>query len=317
MNKKIVIAPIFCETHLVKHQIPNIIDIIDPDIIIYNEGMWPNGTEGEVSLSKEWLDKYTLNGEGKRGFDFNELKQVINEAQEKYPDTKIILNEMDFSDCIDKHPYDFVGTKCYVKANSNFKELGIDVQVGDYIFLFEGDTFYHEDAKDDIQGYVQQLELNTGFRSIVVDFIQNQHYTECVNWQDVNGMSPLHVDNPYSKSRRVCVRVGESGEFYHNVLSNFMTQDYSMLYPTELMTYHYAWWRPGKYLDLRCEQLMRSDNYWKNYCKGLEEAKKAEDDLITVRPTISEDNPRRYIKKISISHPKHIKEHINWRNDEN
>ena len=31
--KKIVTIPIFCESHLVKYQIPNIIDTINPDII--------------------------------------------------------------------------------------------------------------------------------------------------------------------------------------------------------------------------------------------------------------------------------------------
>ena len=39
MSKKIVIVPVFCEAHLVKFQIPNIIDTIDPDYIIYNEAI--------------------------------------------------------------------------------------------------------------------------------------------------------------------------------------------------------------------------------------------------------------------------------------
>ena len=125
--KKIVIIPIFCESHLVKYQIPNLIDTINPDIIIYIEGMFPQGTEGTKTISKEWLEKYTLNGEGKRGFDFNELEDIVKDAQQKYPNTKIILNKIDYSDCIDKHPYDFTGTKCYVKANTNFSELGISL----------------------------------------------------------------------------------------------------------------------------------------------------------------------------------------------
>ena len=44
--KKIVIVPVFCEAHLVRFQISNIIDTIDPDVIIYNEGMFPAGPEG-------------------------------------------------------------------------------------------------------------------------------------------------------------------------------------------------------------------------------------------------------------------------------
>ena len=53
--KKIVIIPIFCESHLVKYQIPNIIDTINPDVIIYNEGMFPSGTEGTKETHKVFI----------------------------------------------------------------------------------------------------------------------------------------------------------------------------------------------------------------------------------------------------------------------
>ena len=274
--KKIVIIPVFCDTHFIKFQIPNIIDTINPDIIIYNEGMFPQGTEGTKTISKEWLEKYTLNGEGKRGFDFNELEDIVKDAQQKYPNTKIILNKIDYSDCIDKHPYDFTGTKCYVKANTNFSELGIELEEGDFIFPLEGDTFHHENSKTEIEGYLSQLKPDSGIRSVVVDFVQNQYYTEHVNWVQVGDISPLDSMNPHSKKRRMCVCYG-SDDFYRSVLSNFMTQRYDMLYLTDLITYHYAWWRPGKYLELRCEQLDRSDEYWKNYLAGMDKAKEAKD----------------------------------------
>ena len=76
MNKKIVIIPVFCDTHFIKFQIPNIIDTINPDIIIYNEGMFPVGPESCTMMSDGFLEKYTLNGEGKRGFDYLELKNI-------------------------------------------------------------------------------------------------------------------------------------------------------------------------------------------------------------------------------------------------
>ena len=199
--KKIVIIPIFCESHLVKYQIPNIIDTINPDIIIYNEGMFPSGTEGTKKINEEWIKKYTLNGEGKRGFDFDELEKIIENAQNDYPDVKIILNKIDYSDCIDKGSYDFVGTKCYVKANSNFKELGIELEEGDFIFPLEGDTFHHQDSKDEIDGYLQQLKPDSGIKSIVVDFVQNQYYTEHINWQP----PVLDSSNPFVKCRRMCM----------------------------------------------------------------------------------------------------------------
>jgi hypothetical protein len=308
--KKIVTIPIFCESHLVKYQIPNLIDTINPDIIIYNEGMFPSGTEGTKKIDEDWIKKYTLNGEGKRGFDFYKLEKIIEDAQQEYPNVKIILNKMDYSDCIDKGKYDFVGTKCYVKANTNFSELGIELEEGDFIFPLEGDTFHHEKSKPAIDYFIENLKPDEGIRSVVVDFIQNQYYTEHVNWQEYNGISPLSPLNKFAKKRRFCVCYGTE-EFYESVLANFMTQKYDMLYLGELVTYHYAWWRPGKYLDLRCEQLDRPKEYWESYLKGMEQAKKAEDDLIVVRPQSSIE-ARRYLKKINIEHPKHIVNHPNY-----
>ena len=77
--KKIVIVPVFCEAHLVRFQIPNIIDTIDPDVIIYNEGMFPAGPESTTDMATDFKDKYTL--DGKRGFDYLELKPLLARMQ--------------------------------------------------------------------------------------------------------------------------------------------------------------------------------------------------------------------------------------------
>ena len=55
--KKVVIIPVFCEAHLVKFQIPNIIDTINPDYIIYHEGMFPRGPESSTSGNDNFLQK--------------------------------------------------------------------------------------------------------------------------------------------------------------------------------------------------------------------------------------------------------------------
>ena len=44
-----------------------------------------------------------------------------------------------------------------------------------------------------------------------------------------------------------------------------MTQQYPMLYPTDLITYHYVWWRPEKYKKMRFAQLNRGDNFWETF----------------------------------------------------
>lgn len=293
--KKIVIAPVFCETHLIKYQIPNIIDTIDPDYIIYNEGMFPAGPESSTKVDRNFIKNYTLDGH--RGFDYEELREVIKDAQEKYPNTKIILNEMNY-------PNNLSAPECYALACSNFEELGIKIEKGDYIFPFEGDVFHLESAKREIEGYMSQLEPDTGFRTIWLDFMETQNYVEkknLVGWKRGDG-----------RSRRVCIRFGTWG-FYRNVLLNFMTQQYPMLYPTDLITYHYCWFRPQKYKQLRFDQLNRGVGYWENFDKGLQQIRNENPKTdVVLRPESPVDSNNRYAAYLEIEHPTAIKQHPNF-----
>jgi hypothetical protein len=311
MSKKIVIIPTFCESHLIKHQIPNIIDTIDPDYIIYNEGMFPNGTEGNKQLNKEWLDKYTLNGEGKRGFDFIELKQIIEDAQKEYPNTKIILNEMEYIPGM-------TSTDCFRKASTNFEELGINIEEGDYIFPYEGDVFHHEDSKAEIQHYMDQLKPGEGFRSIWIDYMQNFWYVEKCRIKPWLNDTRHHHDGNYM-SRRICFRYDKGGVKYLNMINNFMTVDYhnpisgyGMLYPTDLITYHYAWIRPGKFRDLRCDQLARPNGYWDRFIDALNMCDEYKHNEVCARPNKG-TNTGAFVKFFSkFPHPKHIRNHELW-----
>ena len=287
--KKIVISPLFCESHLVKYQIPNIIETINPDYIIYNEGLFPGATEGKKKLTSDWISKYTL--DGKRGFDYLDLEKIIQDAQSKYKDTKIILNKMDYS--VGMTPID-----CYINSTTNFDEFNIKIEEGDCLFPFEGDVFHHENVKNEIDGYINQIEPNQGFKSHWLEFVANQFYVE----------KKTLIEN--QQSRKICVKFGDMS-FYTNVLSQFISQDYNMLYPTELTTYHYAWWRPKKFLDLRCEQLERNDGYWKDFRRAMDLANECNLEEINNRPSISTDpsNINVWLKKIDIEHPEHIKKH--------
>lgn len=311
MGKKIVIVPTFCESHLIKHQIPNIIDTIDPDYIIYNEGMFPNGTEGNKQLNKEWLNKYTLNGEGKRGFDFSELKNIIKSAQKTYPKIKIILNEMEYNQGMSS-------TDCYFKATNNFKELGIDIEEGDYIFPYEGDVFHHEDSKAEIQYYIDKIKPGEGFRSIWVDYMQNFWYADKRTIKQHLNDPKHHYEGNYM-SRRICFRYDKGGIKYRNMIRNFMTtnyhdpiEGYGMLYPTDLVTLHYAWIRPGKFRELRCDQLQRQPGYWESFTKSLDKCDNYEFNEICIRHNFTHLT-NGYVKFFNhFEHPKHIKSHELW-----
>ena len=270
--------------------------------------MFPVGPESNTLVDENFLKKYTLNGEGKRGFDYLELKQIVKDAQEKYEGVKIILNEMEYTDD-EVTPTSVIGsaTRNYILACSNFEELGIEVNEGDYIFPFEGDVFHHEDSKEEIEGYLKQLEPNQGFRSKWIDFVGNQYYGEKYS------LKPFLLEDPswaeQGRSRKICIRFGDM-ETYQEILTQFEKNVYPMLFPTDLTTYHYAFWRPGVYKDLRSAQLNRYNGYWESFYNGVDKVYDNKYFEIDVRPVQEEHLTSRYISFFDISHPKHIKEHI-------
>jgi hypothetical protein len=307
MSKKIVIVPTFAESHLIKCQIPNIIDTINPDYIVYQEGLFPNGTEGNKVYDSNWLDKYTK--DGLRGFDFDELKKIVDDANQVYDKTEIILNEVNYLAGMSS-------TDCYVSSCLNLENLGIKFEEGDYIFPYEGDVFHHEDDKDNIQSYMNQIEPGQGFRSIWIDYMQNFWYVEKQRIKPY--LYPNQEDN--YMTRRICVRYDKDGHFYKKVLDNFMTVDYhnpiggyGMLYPTDLITYHYAWIRPGKFRDLRCDQLQRVGTYWEDFCVGLDLADEYTLSEIAIRPRLLDTDSSKFIKFFDkFKHPKHLRKHQSW-----
>lgn len=296
MSKKIVIMPIFCEAHLVEYQIPNIIDTINPDYIIYNEGMFPRGPESTTNVTQQFIQEYTL--DGKRGFDFELLEEIIKKAQKKYTSTEIILNKMEYPDFLTN------ASECYYRAVSNFRDFGISLEEGDYIFPYEGDVFHLESAKNEIQGYMDQLDPDTGFKSNWIDFIENQYYCERCT------LKPF-IEKIEGRHRKICIRYGTE-KFFKDVMLNFVSQKYPMLYPTDLVTYHYCWWRPGKYKQLRYDQLNRPPEYWKQFDKVLDQIKQLKEKELVLRPDKPVTSTTRYASYWEIEHPEAIKNHTNY-----
>lgn len=298
MNKKIVIVPVFCETHLVKLQIDNIFDTINPDILVYNEGMFPHGPESSTNMIG-FKEKYTINREGKRGFDYPELQEIIFEAQKKYKDKKIILNEMSYDQSISS------ASEHYVHACTNFKDLNVEINEGDYIFPYEGDVFHLEKNKDLIETHVARLKPNEGFKSVWIDFMQNQYYAELAT------LKPF-FKNEEGRHRKICIRYGTI-DYLKSILKNFERQKYQTLIPTDLITYHYCWFRKNKYKLLRYDQLQRQDYYWRFFDEGLKQIDTLQYAHVCMRP--DKQGTYRYASAISIDHPNAIKTHENYVNE--
>src|SRR5690606_22270555 len=103
----------------------------------------------ESATGEGFKKKYTLGVAGKRGFDFDELEFIISEAQSKYPNTNIILNEMDYKN-------QDAATNYYERC-SNFAQLGITLDEGDLIYPYEGDVFHLESDKEKLDEAADRL----------------------------------------------------------------------------------------------------------------------------------------------------------------
>jgi hypothetical protein len=189
-------------------------------------------------------------------------------------------------------------------AYTNFDDLGIDLKEGDYIFPFEGDVFHHESSAEEINNYVKQIKPNQGFKSIWIDYLETQFYTEKTNWEPDGGVY---------KQRKIAVCYGDL-EFLKNVVSNFESQKYPMLYPTDLITHHYCWWRPGKFKELRYDLINRDKGYWENFELGLMNIRNSKHKKdIAIRHHLPENHIMRYARYIEFDQPKHVKEHPNYK----
>jgi hypothetical protein len=296
MSKRIVIIPNFGESHLIKCQIPNLIDTINPDIVIYNEGLFPKGPESRTVIDEVFKSKYCYK-DTNLAWDTLITQQLIKEAQDKYPNTRWIHNEMKFKSGMN-------GSEAYVHAVSNWDELGITINQGDFIFPYEPDIFHLESDKVGIDYLLSQLKFDEGFTSIWLDFLETQNYIEKCNNPWAGGQT---------KRRKLAICYG-TDKFYKHVTSQYESQNYSMLHASDLITYHYNWFRFGKNKNLRYDQIVRRPEYWKEFENGLQtiqfNSKNNIREEVILRP--SRNNITRFASYINIEHPNAIKEHLNY-----
>lgn len=297
MSKRIVIIPNFGESHLIKCQIPNLVDTINPDVVIYNEGLFPTGPESKTIINESFRQKYCYENTN-LAWDTIETQQLIFEANQKYPQTKWIHNEIKF-------PANLGASDAYTYAVSNFEDLGISIAPGDFIFPYEPDIFHLESDSQKITDLLVQLKLDEGITSTWLDFLETQNYIEKCN-------------NPWigrARGRKLVIRFGTLN-FYKKIVSQFESQNYSMLKSSNLLTYHYNWFRFGKNKELRYDQIVRKEEYWKNFEIGLQQIRhNSERNIqqeVLLRPT--RNDITQHASYINIQQPKAIKSHPNYVN---
>jgi hypothetical protein len=299
--KKLVIIPTFASAHFLEHWIPNMQEIIQPDLILIREAFFWGGIENKGHVDNdEFKSKWIYPGTN-AGFDWEETCRICSEYANVILDTFTPANQ---------------------DANKAFLEsitLNLDqyVEVGDVVFVLEPDVFIHENDKDKIDQYVSQLEIGHGYRLKWVDFLETQYYTELIN-----------IHQP--KIRRFCYRFDNIDNF-RAAMDGYMSQSYPRLKQIDdMFVFHYAWWNPGKYRQLRYDLIHRSDpKYWTDFEAGLQQIRNVKvwdrnlmngelvdrreiniPDKITLRPSRHDEG--RFAKFIDVDHPFAIKPHPNF-----
>lgn len=317
--RKIIILPSFASSHLLKCSIPNWIDIIEPDIILINEGLFPEGPENKGHIDDEFRQKwchcdYWTHKENDHlidvsnvGFDWNEtLDFVANLIKEKHEGNSKIPH-------IEVRTINYKNTdvnECFLEAISN-PDIFI---TGDIIFPLEPDVLFHQDDKEKIHKLISEVKAGEGLQCAWKDFLETQFYVEAIN-----EVSP--------KWRRFCYCF-DTMKNYRSAMNAFMSQNYSKLKKaTDFFAFHYPWFVSGKWKELRYELIYRKDpQYWKDFDIGLEWIKLKseifikrenkgnlnyeEPDSVMIRPSRTDEG--KYAKFVNISHPKHIENHPNW-----
>lgn len=312
--RKIVIIPSFASAHFLKHWIPNVIDAIEPDVIIINEGLMPQGPENKTRIDNDFRKKWCYNKHNYTfnvGFDWDILGMYIdpyiNSGKQLYV-----------------QPIEFKSTdanECFLESITKFGPRHNFPVVGDIIFPLEPDAFHHEVDKQKIHDRVSQLKPGEGISTKWVDFLETQYYTEGIN-----------LVQPKYRRFAYCY---DNMDNYKAAMNGFMSQNYTRLQKVDdFITYHYCWFQPEPYKTLRYELIHRSDpKYWEDFEIGLSLIRNSgkaisaffelsrmanytgdnisnQPDKIIIRPSRSDEG--RYAKFIDISHPKHIQEHPNF-----
>lgn len=303
--KRIVILPEFASSHFLKCAIPNWIDVLEPNVIIINTSIFPNGPENKKKIDDDFKRKWCYK-DTNAGFDYDETLDFISQLTiERHAGNKKIPH----IECRVINYKSQDANECFLQAITT----GLDgfVEEGSLIFSLEPDCFVWEGDKDKINEIVNSLETGQGISTKWVDFLETNYYTECIN-----------IKSP--KYRRFCYKFDNMTN-YKRAMSGFMSQDYPLLKKTdEFFCRHYCWMVSDKWKELRYELIWRKDEqYWKDFEIGLQEIAtesikyhfdhpvvKSSKDKILIRPSRQDEG--RWARFIDVPHPRHIFDHPNF-----
>ena len=227
---KVVILPIFNEGCFLPYWVPNICDIVEPDLIILNEGLFPRGVEDDTKYKESFYTKFTKDG---HSFDIEEVERLLTVFDKVYPDVEFQLNLMDY-------PKDFYTGDAYYTAYTY--GLPKDLKADDIVLPIEADLFFHEDDKE----YLHQMMKEHDDESPAMSMFQRYFVSPFIR---------IYPDKP----RKIFCKWGDGNVYHATVRDNFSEtyQKRGTVYP--IRAYHFEWVRgTGKYWDARMQMFMQS-----------------------------------------------------------
>lgn len=312
------------------------LDVLEPDIIVINEGLFPSGPENKGHIdSKEFREKYlhlafqgnelnnmfdssrnfNLFNDCNVGFDFKETLNLVNQYNDR---CQITLGSPNYEN--------LQADECFLRSMTSFgfdldSFVELEPNTGDIIFTLEPDAFLFEGDKEVIQEEISKLKPGQGLKCMWRDFLETQFYCEAIN-----EVQPKH--------RRFCY-CWDNLENYRQAIDGFMSQSYPKLQFTDkFWIRHYPWFVHDKWKELRYELIYRSDpKYWKDFEKGLNTIRTLTQEYlehsglisqwktntpgkhwdgwkVEMRPSRQDEG--RWAKFIDVEHPKHIQSHPNY-----
>lgn len=293
MNR-IVIEPCFNELHMEKLHIKNMCDYFHPDIYIIAEGIFPTGPEDQMKSGayETFAKNYTLNGEGKRSFDFKELETEVQKCREEYPNIKFHLIEMDY-------PKNQPTNETYYQLFTFFLNSSIvQIQPDDIILPSESDMFFTKEQADQCNKMILNLKPNEGFGSSYLNFFESPKVQKILRF-----------------GRKIAFKYGD-GSFYKKIMEQFLWEHkYSKMLPIyDFRTFHYEWLKPEYYFNMRVEQVPRD---WSDQFIKAKDLIRSKPDNLAHR--LNTEIHQRWTFELSVvplrkeQHPKHIWDHESFK----
>jgi len=293
MSKRIVIEPCFNELHMEKLHIRNMCDYFTPDVYIIAEGIFPTGPEDQMKSGpyKEFAKEYTLNGGGKRSFDFEELKTEVDKCRKEYPNIEFHLVEMSY-------PQSQTTDKTYYQLFTFFIDTLVGVEPDDIILPSECDMFFTEEQAHQCNQMINALRPNEGFGSSYLNFFESPKVQKVIRF-----------------GRKVAFRYGD-GSFYKKIMGQFLWEHiYAKMIPIhDFRTFHYEWLKPDYYFDMKIKQVPRA---WYDQVVKAKQLIRSKPDNLAHR--LSTEIAQRHTFELSVvglekeDHPKHIWEHESFK----